>query len=109
MADKHAPPPVPVTPAPTTQPTPVPSSLFQAEPVLVKTVAGVLAAIVAWLIARGALGEAERDLAELLIPIVAAGLTAWWARMSVVPVARTQDAIELAYTAEPGVGSKPTI
>lgn len=109
MADKHAPPPVAVTPAPATKPAPEPTNLTDREPLWTKAIAGALGALVTWAISRGILGESEQQLADVLIPIVAGAIVTWWARRSVTSVARAQDAIELNYSAVPGVDPKATI
>lgn len=109
MADKNAPPPVPVTPAPSHRPAPTPEGIQNAEPVLTKNIATAIAAAVAWAVQKGVLDGDDETFASILIPIVALAVGTWWTRRSVTPVAKAQDAIELAYTAQPGQGAKPTL
>lgn len=109
MPDTNAPPPVAVTPAPTTKPTPEPTHFVDREPTLVKNLTTAGGAIVTWLVARGTLNGADETLAGILIPIAALGFAGWWSRRSTTSVARAQDAIEIAYTAQPGIGTKPTL
>src|SRR5215204_796992 len=96
--------------APNTYLADAPGSYVDREPVITSAgILGVLSALVSWGVGRNLLGSADEAMLMAIIPTVAALGFAYYGRRGVTSVGRAQNAIDGAYTAQPGLDPKPKL